>query len=261
LRVPAPDGAARAAATPGPSPSAPAEGGRARDGIDYGAIDYSRWTPTLRVVRSVCALLLRLVARIEVTGLANIPRSGPVVVAVNHLSMIDVVVLLTVLPRRGICFAADRLLKLPVVRWFLDLGDSIYVRRGEADREALERALAVLRAGGLLGVAPEGTRSRTGGLGRGRTGVVYLAASAAAPVVPVAAWGQEQIPRNLRRFRRAAVRVRIGTPLPVEAGDRTAAGLQHETDRVMEAIAAMLPPAYRGVYDDATDSTSLTPAS
>ena len=80
--------------------------------------------------------------------------------------------------------AADRLQALPWVRWFLDLGDSIYVRRGEADQEALSRGLAVLRAGGMLGIAPEGTRSCSGGLTRGHSGIAYLASAASAPILP-----------------------------------------------------------------------------
>jgi 1-acyl-sn-glycerol-3-phosphate acyltransferase len=111
----------------------------------------------------------------------------------------------------------------------------------------------LLRAGGLLGLAPEGTRSQTAGLGRGRPGVAYLAAQAPAPILPVAAQGQEQILANLKRFRRTAVQVRIGPLIHIGPGDRTTAKLQRDTDRVMEAIARMLPPAYRGVYSDAVE--------
>jgi 1-acyl-sn-glycerol-3-phosphate acyltransferase len=241
-----------------PAGSDSATNGRGSSGADYGSLDYSRWTPMQRFVQRTLSGLLRLVARVEVTGLENIPRSGPVLIAINHLSMIDVVLMLTLLPRRAICFAADRLSKVPVVRWFLNLGDSIYVRRGEADQEAIAEGLTVLRSGGMLGLAPEGTRSRTGGLSRARSGIAYLAAEAPAPILPVAACGQERIPHNLKRFRRSRVQVRIGPLIHVDPGGRTAATLQRDADRVLEAIAAMLPPDYRGVYADAHDPNGLT---
>jgi 1-acyl-sn-glycerol-3-phosphate acyltransferase len=234
---------------PEPS-SARAPAGKA---IDYGSIDYSRWTPVLRFLKRVGAVFFRLVARLEITGLDNIPHSGPVLIVCNHLSMIDVPLIVTLLPRRAICLAADELQDLPWVRWFLDLGDTIYVRRGEADQKALSRGLAVLRAGGMLGVSPEGTRSRTGGLARGRSGVAYLAAAAPAPILPVAFYGQEQIPRNVKRLRRTTVHVRVGSLIDVEVGEKTAVQLRRDTDRIMEAIAAMLPPAYQGVYTDALE--------
>jgi len=234
---------------PGPD-STSAPGGKA---IDYRSIDYTRWTPLQRFLKHALSIFFRLVARPEVTGLDKIPHSGPVLVVCNHLSMIDVPLIVTALPRRAICLAADQLQELPWARWVLDLGDTIYLRRGEADQKALNQALTVLRAGGVLGVSPEGTRSRTGGLTRGRSGVAYLAAAAPAPILPVALYGQEQIPRNLKRLRRTAVHVRVGSLIHVEPGEKTAAQLRRDTDRIMEAIAAMLPPAYRGVYTDALE--------
>jgi 1-acyl-sn-glycerol-3-phosphate acyltransferase len=227
--------------------SASAKGGKA---IDYGSIDYSRWTPLQSFLKRALSIFFRVVARLEITGLDNIPHSGPVLLVCNHLSMIDVPLIVTLLPRRAICLAADELQDLPWVRWFLDLGDTIYVRRGEADQKALSRGLAVLRAGGMLGVSPEGTRSRTGGLARGRSGVAYLAAAAPASILPVAFYGQEQIPRNVKRLRRTTVHVRVGSLIDVEPGEKTAAQLRRDTERIMEAIAAMLPPAYRGIYTD-----------
>lgn len=242
------------AAVPAPSRQVDRDAVPARaSGIDYRSIDYSRWSPVQRFSQKLIAGLFRLVAPLEVQGLENIPRSGPVVVAANHLSMLDVALILTILPRRAICIATDSLRKHPWQRWFLDLGDTIYVRRGEADQEALAQGLAVLRAGGLLGIAPEGTRSRTGGLMKGQPGVVFMAGEAPAPILPLAAWGQERVADNVRRLRRTRIHVRVGAPLVISPGERTAARLQHDTERVMRALADLLPPAYRGVYAEAVD--------
>lgn len=227
-----------------------AAGSGTPDDVDYGAIDYAHWTVSQRVARGVIGSLFRTLAPIEVTGLERIPRDGAVIIAVNHLSMLDVAVLLTVLPRRGVCLATDNLRQYPWLRWFLAIGQTIYVRRGEADREALAKGRAVLGAGGLLGLAPEGTRSKTGGLLRGQVGAAWLAAEASAPIVPVAVWGQERIGRNLRRLRRTRVHVCVGEPVAVALGERTATVLQEATERVMLALARMLPEKYRGVYAD-----------
>jgi 1-acyl-sn-glycerol-3-phosphate acyltransferase len=185
---------------------------------------------------------------VEVEGVENIPRAGPVVVVVNHLSMADVPLILTILPRRTICLAAERLRGAPLIRRFLDLGHAIYIQRGEADIDALNKCLEVLRAGGMVGLAPEGTRSPTGGLSRGHTGAAYLAVEAAAPVLPVVAYGQENLLANIKRFKRTRIRVRIGAPLMLDAGSQTAAKLQWDTDSVMTSLAAMLPIGYRGAY-------------
>lgn len=83
----------------------------------------------------------------------------------------------------------------------------------------------MLRAGGLLGVAPEGTRTRTGGLTRGQPGVAYLAAEAPAPIVPVVAYGQERFLQNVWRLRRTHIHVRVGSLITASPGDATAARL------------------------------------
>jgi 1-acyl-sn-glycerol-3-phosphate acyltransferase len=153
------------------------------------------------------------------------------------------------MPRPVITFAADYLRASPIMNWFLsDLGHAIYLRRGEGDHEALERGLEVLRAGGAVGLGPEGTRSRQGGLGPGRTGAAWLALRADVPVIPLAAWGQEQLGGHWRSLRRAPVRVRVGDPLRFPAGEPTARRLQEHTDEIMRALARLLPPDYRGVY-------------
>lgn len=268
--VPAPLAVSEAAGTPAievprmvtaspevAQPAAPAgPAAKAHGRSDYAHLDYGRWSPLQRFSQRVIGAVFRLLAPIEVEGIENIPERGPVLLAVNHLSMLDVAVLLVMLPRRGVCMATDELRRFPWLRWFLDIGNTIYVQRGEADQEAIQSGLAVLRAGGLLGVAPEGRRSRTGGLIKGQYGTALLASEAPAPILPVVAFGQERIVRDLARFRRGRVHVRIGRLMDASQGGRTAARLQHDTDRLMRALAALLPPEYRGVYADAVDPST-----
>ena len=211
------------------------------------------WPRRLVALRATLRRLFALVARVDVEGLENLPRSGPLILASNHLSMLDPPLVFSLLSRRCVALATHELKKYPWLSWPLDLADTIYVRRGEADSEALERGMAVLREGAILGVAPEGTRSKTGALGKGHYGVAYLAAQAGAPVLPLALWGQERIPRNWRRARRSQVTVRFGVPQPAPPSDAGMEDLKHYAEGVMIRIARLLPAEYRGVYADAVD--------
>jgi 1-acyl-sn-glycerol-3-phosphate acyltransferase len=106
-----------------------------------------------------------------------------------------------------------------------------------------------LKAGGVLGLAPEGTRSHTGQLQEGKTGAAYLADRAGVPIVPVALAGTENVWRNLKRLRRTPVACTIGQPFRLPSDGRAKGEqLKHLTDEVMCRIAALLPPQYHGAY-------------
>jgi 1-acyl-sn-glycerol-3-phosphate acyltransferase len=219
--------------------------------IEYSQIDYSQWTKRQAAFRAFVLLILRLLTRIQVEGEENIPATGPFVLAPNHIHMFDIPVIFGYLPRRTVVFAADKWQKIPLFGWLLSFfGDAIYVHRGVPDRKALGLAQDVLKGGGVLGLAPEGTRSRTGGLQQGRTGVVYLASRANAPVLPVAAFGQEKAFACWLRLRKVPICLRFGTPIHLPAGKLRAPDLDAHTDELMMTLARMLPVEYRGVYAD-----------
>jgi 1-acyl-sn-glycerol-3-phosphate acyltransferase len=253
--LPPPEPALPEAAEDGrPTLPADVDGGGAES---YARLDYTAWNRRQRIARRTFAGLLKLTARVDVEGLEHIPQSGAAVLAGNHLSMADVPVLFTAVDRPTIVVAATELRRAPWLRAVLSgIGNAIYVRRGEADEEAIAQALTVLRSGGMVGLAVEGRRSVTRSLERGKTGAAYLAAQAGVPVVPVAAWGQERLGRSLRRLRRAPIHVRFGKPLHLPAGKVTAAELREHTDRIMVALAQMLPDDYRGVYATAATDGS-----
>jgi 1-acyl-sn-glycerol-3-phosphate acyltransferase len=204
------------------------------------------------LMRHALLAILRLVAHLDVEGIENVPLNGPVVIAPNHLHVLDAPVVTAVVPRRQTVLAADKwqgtfagiIMKLTT--------NSIFVARGEADRDALGRALEILRSGNALTVAPEGTRSRTGGLLPGKNGTVYLASRASAPIVPLVVWGQEQALGMWSRLRRPVIHVRFGQPicLPPDAARARSGALCAYTDSLMLEMARMLPPAYRGYYRD-----------
>ena len=203
-----------------------------------------------RVVKYFLLTLLKSVARVDVQGLENLP-DGPFVAVVNHLSSFDTLSGIAVGPiRQATTFAAVEHRSDPIGGWILDQLGVIWVRRGEADREAIKIALEELKGGTVMAMAIEGTRSRTGGLQLGKTGSAFLASRSKAPLVPAAIWGTEKIVSNLKHLRRSEVHLRIGQPFPLPEGRANTEQLEAYTDQVMLKIAAMLPPKYRGVYAD-----------
>jgi 1-acyl-sn-glycerol-3-phosphate acyltransferase len=217
--------------------------------IDYGSLDYQRWTPLQRAVHWIMRFLVRLLTRVTVEGLENVPAQGAFVLAVNHLDYLDAPIVFAKMPRRTVVFAADKWAKTPFSGWILShVGTAIYVERGAPDRKALASALTVLKAGGALAMAPEGTRSPTGGLTKGHTGVAYLATRSATPILPVVACGQEQSVRYWRRLRRVPVQIRIGSLIHLPAEKARTEQLNQYTEQLMLTLASMLPEQYQGVY-------------
>lgn len=208
-----------------------------------------------RVVRGIIGFLLRLLSRFEVVGLEHVPTEGPYLFISNHLHWLDPPVLGVAFPYRARLFAAEKWERHWILGPFLRSLDAIFVNRGEVDRKALRRALAVLEGGGVVGLAPEGTRSRTGAMQQGRSGAAYMAYRAGVKLLPTVATGQEKLFPSLWRFRRAQVRVVFGPPFeppPVE-GKASAAEVHGFAEEIMYRLAAMLPPEYRGVYQDVAD--------
>jgi 1-acyl-sn-glycerol-3-phosphate acyltransferase len=229
----------------------PVVAARASDRTDYAALDYSRTPPLERFLKAAIKTLVGMTSRMSVEGQEWVPAAGPVLCATNHLHILDALWLVSALPRRTILLVAEEFERKPIVGWLLNAGRAIYIGRGKSDREALDRALSVLEAGGVLGVAPEGKLSRTGGLIKGQVGVAYLASRAGVPVVPVVAWGQDRAGRYWKRLQRVPVRIRFGPPIEISSLD-----LESGTEQVMRSLARLLPPGYRGIYGDAAGGKS-----
>jgi len=221
-------------------------------------------TPLIRFLTFVARFLARSITRIRIEGdLDAIPRQGAVLVAANHASNADPVVigafLTQALDRRVNWLGKKELFDVPVLGWLARNGGIHPVDRGAADLEAFKLAKRILDAGHLLAVFPEGTRSPTGRLQRAKDGIALLALRTGAPIVPIGivdadlAWPKgRRLPRLGRR-----ITVRIGTPFHLDESaateDRRAAKTL-ATDRIMRAIAELLPPRQRGVYG--TDGSS-----
>jgi 1-acyl-sn-glycerol-3-phosphate acyltransferase len=203
-----------------------------------------------RSVRTVIEVLFRLLTRREYAGLENLNLEPPYIVAFNHIAVFDTPVILTLCRHRVFAFAAEKhsrnLFYGPLLRGM----GTIFVRRGEVDREALRQALAWLGQGGVLGVAPEGTRARGPyALQEARTGIAYLATRARVPVLPVGVVGTEHMKHGLPRLRRTHLRIAVGEPIWLPEGGRARGEqLRAYTDIIMRKIAALLPEEYRGFY-------------
>ena len=202
---------------------------------------------------------LRLATRMRVEGLEHVPGSGPLIVASNHLSFVDSVVI-ALASRRTVHFLGKAEyfegtgLKGGLVAAFHRASGTIPVNRADprAAAESLKVAEDIVRSGGAFGIYPEGTRSPDGRLHRGRTGVARLAVATGAPLVPCAVIGTDHVqPPGSNTFRPAPVTVRFGPPIDVDAlagRHHKAALLRAITDEVMDAIGAMSGQERSGRY-------------
>ena len=205
-----------------------------------------------RITHALLSVILRVVWRPTIEGLENLPRRGPVILASNHRSFIDSLVIPLAAPAalrvtflaKAEYFTGGGLLGLPR-RLFFKATGAIPVERDEANqaKASLETALEVLGRGWAFGLYPEGTRSRDGRLYRGRPGVAWLALESGAPIVPVGLLGTDRVqPVGAKWPRFAPVVVRFGRPISAEsyAGVRPVARARRDlTDDVMDAIAEL----------------------
>lgn len=184
-----------------------------------------------RFARSLFRFLFIVFCRWDVEGLENFPLEGPLIVVANHVSYWDPIALGCALPRQ-VCFMAKKeLFSYPIFGRILKWLGAFPVNRGKPDRSALRRALSILKEGKVLGIFPEGRRSRTGRLLPPYEGAVYLALRTGAPVCPVGLIGTDRVFYRgmFRKFK-----VRIGSPIFLQQLYRE--DLQGAAELVMERI-------------------------
>ncbi|MBN1440129.1 MAG: 1-acyl-sn-glycerol-3-phosphate acyltransferase [Anaerolineales bacterium] len=211
------------------------------------------------VVYSPIRALGRTLCRVHDEELARIPHQGPLLIVANHVNFLDVPIFYThLIPRSVTGFAKIETWKNPAIGLLFSLGGAIPIRRGVVDRTAFGRARDALRAGRILAIAPEGTRSGDGRLQKAQTGVSVLALESGAPVLPVAYYGGENFRRNIVRLVRTDFHFRVGTPFRVrlEGGRPTREARENITADIMYRLAALMPPEYRGHYADLSKATN-----
>ena len=213
------------------------------------------------VVHTLTPPVAKVLWRPNVTGQEHVPDTGPVIIASNHLSFIDSVVIPFLVPRKVVFLAKSDYFDGTGVKgtlsrlWFEGIG-MLPIDRDDtkAAIASLDTALEVLGRGEAFGIYPEGTRSRDGRLYRGRTGVAHLALTAGCPVVPVGLKGTQNIqPVGTKRPRLAKVSVAFGAPLTFAGrydGVPLGRARREVTDEIMTAIAGLSGQEPAGVYNE-----------
>lgn len=206
-------------------------------------------------VRGLIRFIFNAIARFEIRGYDNVPKSGAFVLAVNHIGIIDIAMFHYVFDRYDMFIpVGEKWEKTGWIRWLARHLNFLFVDRFNPDLKALRKMIALMDAGNSLVIAPEGTRSKTGALLEGKPGVAYLAARSGFPVVPVAITGTEDkvIFGNIKRLRKSSVTLTAGKPfnLPPIPRENREEALQSYTDEIMCQIAALLPERYRGFYSE-----------
>lgn len=228
---------------------------------DVREYDHAKREPMRRILRWIIQHIgWRVLAKREVDqieGLENLPTTGAAIIMINHIAFIDPIVVLGNLPRNIVPMAKAEVYWIPIWGIFPWLWDVIPVHRGEADREALMRALAVLKAGEIVLVAPQGTRQHS--LQQAKEGVAYLAYKSGAPIIPVAIEGSEGFPTlNIKRWWQPGARFKMGKPFRFKKieGRLPREALTNMTHEAMYRLAAILPEHRRGIYSDLSKATS-----
>lgn len=196
--------------------------------------------------------IVGLIARVKVEGIENLPKGGGYVLASNHLGRLDTAMLYYSLEGDFIMPVAEKYEHHWLYGRIGNAMGAIWLDRFNADIGSIREIIARMKAGGILVIAPEGTRSKTEALAEGKPGVAYLAMKAGVPIVPIALAGTEDraVLENLKHFRRSKITVRAGEAfsLPPVRGREREAALKDYTDEIMCRIAALLPEKYRGAY-------------
>ncbi len=195
--------------------------------------------------RQACRPLLRLLYRAEISGTQHVPLEGPAIIAANHRSFFDTPVIMLAAPRRVIFLGKAEYMDDWRTRYFFPAIGMVPIERDKAKASlaALSTAASLLEAGELVGIYPEGTRSRDGCLHRGHTGVAHLSITTGAPIVPAGLIGTDQVQPIGQSWPRPRGRltVRFGEPIRPEAYRAGGRRRQrnHITEDVMAAIATM----------------------
>ena len=199
-------------------------------------------TPLRRFFIFILTPLLKMLAKISVIGMENLPVAGGAIVACNHVSFFDGFALQLALPRPIFFMGKEENFKNPFLRFFMYQIGAFPVKRGTYDRGALDQAMRILRSGEILGMFPEGTRTYGKGLVEAKGGAAILAIKMNCSIVPIALAGTQNLLK--RGLQRAEVTVTVCPPV-IPDKEMTPVEL---TQKYMQVIADHLPSALRGIY-------------
>jgi len=204
-----------------------------------------------RVIRAILNFLIWLLIDSELKGLEKVPKSGAAIVVSNHLGDMDAILGWAFSPR----IDAEAIIKseihdIKLLGFLLDVYGVIWVHRGQPDRKMIRIAKQALSEGRIIGIAPEGRESLTGGLEEGTQGAAYLALKTNVPIIPITFTGTENtiVYNNLKKLRRTKVTMTVGDPFRIARKSNRKEALKLGTRQIMKTLASQLPEEYRGFY-------------
>ena len=210
-------------------------------------------TLSQKILLAICRPLLNILFSWKVEGRENIPLTGPLILATNHVHLLDPFFLVFSFPRWINFMAKEELFRSPFLRPWLRWAGSLPIRRGGKIRDKqkmLKSARDALGKGFILGMFPEGGRSRDGKLRKGKPGSAVIASKTNVPLLPVGIVGTDKIKGISWLWKRPGIVVNIGKPfkLPPNYSRMSKSQMQLLTTQLMKEIAALLPPEYQGAY-------------
>jgi 1-acyl-sn-glycerol-3-phosphate acyltransferase len=210
-------------------------------------------TRTWKLLYIVAIIIRPFFVRLNIEGEENVPLDGGCVIASNHTLGADYVLLGYASPRQIFYMAKSEIFAShPLVAKLVAGAGAFPVQRGKADTQAIDQAIAIVKTGKIVGMFPEGTRSRNGVLRRAKPGAARIALGAGAPIVPAAVVNGDTILRDfLKPQRRPLVTVRFGVPLAPDGSADDPLDVEQLTTAMMLAVAELLPTERRGHYADA----------
>ena len=215
-------------------------------------------TLSQKMLLAICRLLLNIPFSWKVEGRENIPLTGPLILATNHVHLLDPFFLIFISPRWINFMAKEELFRSPFLRPWLSLVGAFPIHRGgniKDKQKMLKSARNALEKGLILGMFPEGGRSRDGKLRKGKPGSVVIASKTNVPILPVGIIGTDKIKGTNWLWKRLDIVVNVGKPfkLPPTSSKMSKSQMQLLTAQLMSEIAALLPPEYQGAYKEHED--------
>ncbi len=215
-------------------------------------------TPLRWFVTYACKLGLEVLCKVEKENWEAIPQNGPLIAYANHTGMLEAPLVFTQMqPRKVTGLAKIETWDNWFLGWVFNLWELIPIRRGEADMEALRRCLDALEKGFILGMSPEGTRSKSGALLRAHGGIALLALKSGSPLMPIGQWGSQHFGSNVKKFKRTHVKLKVGKAFYLDSrGEKVSKEIRQQmADEMMYQLAMLLPEDLRGEYSDLENAT------
>ena len=196
--------------------------------------------------------IIRIFCRVDAKAIQNIPMDGPMIIYFNHINFLDAPLFQVFLqPRMVIGFAKKETWDTPFFSFIANTYDTISVDRETTDLKAFREVARTMKEGNFICIAPEGSRSTTGILQEGKAGVVTMALTTGATLLPLVHSGTENLWGNLKRFKRTKIKFEAGKPFTLIPLKRTNSDIRKKIiDEMMYQMSILLPEDLRGAYSD-----------